>query len=207
MKVEKIHDRKINVYISFTDLKERNIDRTEFHPQNSKIQSLFLDILEEAYTQEGFDTEGYQLYVESTPLLNDGFKICITKFEDNEEFEHDSSLGYIISEINELFEKADYEIKPSNELLFRFDSLEIINPCIKLLEQFIFEETCVYILNNDYILTLLLPEYDLEIFSNIIAILSEYGQQEYYSIAYIDEHGKRILEKDALKYLEKYFKL
>ena len=41
MKVEKIHDKKIIVYISFTDLKERNIDKNEFHPQNSKIQSFF----------------------------------------------------------------------------------------------------------------------------------------------------------------------
>ncbi|HHT50537.1 MAG TPA: adaptor protein MecA [Eubacteriaceae bacterium] len=207
MKVEKIHDKKIIVYISFTDLKERNIDKNEFHPQNSKIQSLFLDILEEAYVQEGFDSEGYQLYVEAKPLLNDGFKICITKFEDEEEFEYDNSLGYVISEIDELFYKTEYEIKPNNELLFKFPSLEIIKPCIRLLKQFSFKETCLYSLNKNYILTLLLSNYNKDIISNIIAILSEYGEQEYYSIAYINEHGEKMLYKNALKLLEDYFNL
>ena len=41
MKVEKIHDKKIIVYISFTDLKERNIDKNEFHHQNSRSNLYF----------------------------------------------------------------------------------------------------------------------------------------------------------------------
>lgn len=207
MKVEKIHDKKISVYISTFDLRERNIDRIEFYPQNSKIQSLFLDILEEAYLQQGFDTEGYQLYVEATPLSNNGFKISITKFEDEEEFDDNNSSGYIISEISDYFSKTELETKISNELLFKFASIEIIEPCIILLEQYCFEETGLYKLNGEYVLTLILSSYNLDILSNIIAFLSEYGIQEFYSIAYIDEHGRRILYKDALINLRQYFNL
>lgn len=205
MKVEKIHDKKISVDISSFDLQERNIDRIEFYPQNPKIQSLFLDILEEAYLQQGFDTEGYQLYVEATPLSNNGFKISITKFEDNEEFEDDNSSGYIISEISDYFSKPEYETKISNELIFKFNSIEIVEPCIKLLEQYSFENTSLYILNGEYILALVLSYYNQDVLSQLVACLSEYGIQEFYSIAYIDEHGKRILYKDALINLKKYF--
>ena len=63
MKVEKIHDNKISVYISIKDLNERNINIFDLYPQNTKIQMLFEDILEEAYIQQGFDTEGYQLFI------------------------------------------------------------------------------------------------------------------------------------------------
>jgi adapter protein MecA 1/2 len=206
MKVEKIHDKKISVYISIFDLRERDIDRVEFYPQNSKIQSLFLDILEEAYIQQGFDTEGFQLYVEATPLSDNGFKISITKFEDDEEFEDDNTSGYIINEISEYFSKTELETKVSNELLFKFTSIEIIEPCIKLLEQYRFEETSLFKLNGDYVLTLILSSYNLDIISSITAFLSEYGSQEFYSIAFIDEHGKKILYKDALIDLKKYFK-
>lgn len=205
MKVEKIHDKKISVLISTFDLKERNIDQIELSPQSSKIQLLFLDILEEAYLQQGFDTEGYQLYVEAIPLSNSGFKINITKFIDEDEFQDHPSSGYIINEINDYFSKTELNTKMNNELIFTFYSIEMIEPCINLLEQYHFEKTHLYKFNNEYILALTLSSYSQDDFSNMVAFLSEYGTQEFYSIAYIGEHGEKILCNDALVNLKVYF--
>lgn len=205
MKVEKIHDKKISVFLSLFDLKERNIDQMELSPHSLRIQSLFLDILEEAYLQQGFDTEGHQLYVEAIPLSNSGFKINITKFIDEDEFQDHHSSGYIISEVNKYFTNTKLNLTMNNELIFKFSSIEIIEPCVNLLNQYNFEKTGLYKFDNEYILTLILSKYNQDNFSNIIAFLSEYGRQEFYSIAYIDEYGEKILTNNALIDLSKYF--
>lgn len=205
MKVEKIHDRKISVFISILDLKERNINIFEFYPQSSKVQALFLDILEEAYLQQGFETEGSQLFIETKPLPNHGLYISITKFDDEEELEGDYSSGYIIHEVEDFFSNP-VEKNIKHELVFSYPTIESIEPCIEFLTQYSFENTCLYQLEKKYILTLVLSNiYKQGVYSKIDAFLAEYGVQKSFSIAYVDEHGKKLLPHDALQGLKTYF--
>lgn len=206
MKVEKIHEKKISVFISMVDLKEKNIDILELYPQSSTMQSLFLDILEEAYLQQGFETDGHQLFVEAKPLPNHGFYISITKFNDEEELDDDYSSGYIIDSI-ENFSKVINKSK-SHELIFAFPSIESIEPCMNFLTKYSYEYTGLFQLDGKYIFAIIpSPLYEQDIYSTLTALLSEHGAEEFFSIAYVDEHGKRLLHEEALESLEKYFSI
>ena len=166
---------------------------------------LFEDILEEAYIQQGFDTEGYQLFIEAKPMPNHGFYISITKFYDEDELDEDHSFGYFISDA-ENFLITSRDSRVNNELVFSFASIEDICPCIICLENYSIEKSSLFSLNGSYILTLKISEHDHS-HSSLAACLSEHGTQEYFSHAYVDEHGKRILVKNALEGLKKYFNI
>lgn len=205
MKVEKIHDKKISVFVTILDLKERNIDIFEFYPQSSKVQALFLDILEEAYLQQGFETENSQLFIETKPIPSHGLYISVTKFDNEEELEEDYSSGYIIHKVEELFFNSTQK-NVRHELVFSYPSIESIEPCVKFLSSYCFENTSLYQLGEKYILTLVLSNvYNQRTYSKITAFLTEYGIQEFFSIAYVDEHGKTLLGNKAIEGLKKYF--
>lgn len=187
------------------DLKERNIKMSDLSPENSVIQELFLDILEEAYIQQGFEVEGYQLFVEAKPLPNYGFHISITKFEDGEELEGDYSSGYFINEIGDFYSHSiDHEMK--SELVYSFTSIDSIQPCMKVLNKYSFAETNLFQLEDKYVLSLWDLDFDQDILSIVHAYLLEHGEKEYFSIAYLKEHGKPIIENNALENLNKYYK-
>lgn len=205
MKVEKIHDNKISVFISIYDLEDRKIDIENFSPENSSVQELFLDILEEAYLQKEFDIDGYQLFVEAKLLSDNGYHICITKFYEEEDLDVDVNSGYYINKVDDFF-SIEKDKKTVDELVYSFHSIESIESILLFLNRFEYTETYLFYLNKLYYFSMKFSNPQSIILSNISAYLSEYANKEYCSIAFLREHGKSILEKNALEDLEKYFK-
>ena len=65
MKFEKLSENKIKITLTSQDLKDKNIDFHSFMSNPLEKQDLFLDILEEAEEEIGFEFKDYPVRIEA----------------------------------------------------------------------------------------------------------------------------------------------
>ena len=81
MKIEKLTEDKIRITLNLDDLKERDIDYHSFMSNSIESQSIFLDMLDTAEKEVGFDTNDCRIMIEALALKNRyvysyNYKIC-----------------------------------------------------------------------------------------------------------------------------------
>ena len=65
MKIEKITDNKIRIFLNLDDLKAKNIDLHSFMSNSIESQSLFVDMLNEAEKTVGFYAKDSKVLIEA----------------------------------------------------------------------------------------------------------------------------------------------
>ena len=65
MKIEKLTENKIRVIINNKDLQDNHIDLHTLMTKSLENQKLFLEMLQEAESQVGFNTDGCRLLIEA----------------------------------------------------------------------------------------------------------------------------------------------
>jgi len=68
MKIEKLNDNKIRVTLNLEDLTERDIDYHSFMSNSIESQSIFLDMLNTAEKEVGFNTDNCRIMIEALAL-------------------------------------------------------------------------------------------------------------------------------------------
>lgn len=84
MKIEKVNEDKIRITLNTEDLQEKNIDLHSFMANSVESQELFLDMLDEAEKEVGFDTEDYKLMIEALAVSNGTFVLTVTRLSPEE---------------------------------------------------------------------------------------------------------------------------
>ena len=82
MRIEKLNENKIRVFLNLEDLKEKNIDLHTFMSNSLETQDLFLDMLNKAESEVGFQTHNYKLVIEAL-ASSDGNFILTIKFNNH----------------------------------------------------------------------------------------------------------------------------
>lgn len=85
MKIEKLNENKIRITLNMEDLNERNIDLHSFMSNSIESQGIFLDMLDKADEEVGFNTDDCRLMIEALALKNGIFVLTITKFAHTDE--------------------------------------------------------------------------------------------------------------------------
>lgn len=81
MKIERLNENKIRVVFNNKDLEENNIDLHSFMSNSIETQTLFFNLLDEAEKTLGFNTDNYQIAVETLALSNNYFILTITRLD------------------------------------------------------------------------------------------------------------------------------
>lgn len=81
MKIEKLNDNKIRITLNMDDLNERNLDLHSFMSNSIESQDIFLDMLNKADEEVGFNTDDCRIMIEAVALNDGHFVLTITKFE------------------------------------------------------------------------------------------------------------------------------
>ena len=81
MKIEKLNENKIRITLNIEDLSNRNIDLHTFMSNSIESQDIFLDMLNKADEEVGFNTDDCRIMIEALALNNGHFILKITKFE------------------------------------------------------------------------------------------------------------------------------
>lgn len=87
MKIEKLNERQIRCTLTKEDLISRQIRLTDLAYGTEKTQKLFQEMMQQAFTECGFDTEDNPLMIEAVPLSMEAIMLIITKVENPDELD------------------------------------------------------------------------------------------------------------------------
>lgn len=225
MKIEKVNENQIRCTLSKEDLEDRQIKLSELAYGSEKAKGLFRDMIQQANHEFGFETEDAPIMVEAIPLPGDHIILQITKveyleeqddqFEEFKELEDDEELAEeeaageedAILKLSGIKE-AETDVEEPTDLvkMFEFASMDTLKRVAKVLSSYYFGTNSVYkdLHKNGYYLLLHKDGHTPEEFHKVCNMISEYGSQKKYYPAvegYLKEHGKCILNKQALQIL------
>ena len=78
MKIERLNQDKIRIFLTFDDLLERGIQKEDMWREIPKVHELFSEMMDQAYSELGFDANG-PLAVEVFALPAQGMVVIVTR--------------------------------------------------------------------------------------------------------------------------------
>lgn len=204
MRIEKINENKIRIFVSFDDLEERDIDLSSFNYNSPETQELFWDLMEQAELELGFETNESQLCIEAVTDVDQGFVITITKIDDDGDFESIQKF------IKNRYKRNDLKVKKKNNsicstvMIYNMESFDDLCAACARLKPLYLGDSSVYQCEGSYYLVLKRMD-DIEHNpAKMENILSEYGDRILnvsFFEGYLNEYGTVMLEHDAIGYL------
>ena len=182
MKIEKINDNQIRCTLTRDDLAQRQLKLSELAYGSEKAKSLFREMMQQAASEFGFESDNLPLMIEAIPTAGDSIVLNITKVD-----EPSVPPVRLFS-----FSRLDSVIHASHFLAEMYDGPNTL-----------YKDEA----ENMYILTLAQGEHPSSDFNRICNMLSEYGSPEQgggISLAFLEEHCDMILAKNAIQTLTSF---
>lgn len=207
MKIEKLNENKIRVTLNLEDLIERNIDYHSFMSNSIESQSIFLDMLNKAEKEVGFNTDDCRIMIEAIALKDGRFIFTITKYARDEINDNSSKLKP--SKKMSLHIKRKTPTPENSKAIYCFDTFEafcdfcefIKNSTYKDMIAYISENSMLYEYNSNYYLTLskidLTCNSTLFVFNAITEFSHFVSNPELYERK-ITEYGNLIMKSNAI---------
>jgi len=208
MRIERINENKIRIFISFEDLEARDIDLGSFSYNSPETQELFWDLMEQAELEFGFDTNESQLCIEAVSDMEQGFIITITKLDDDGEFESIQKF------VKNRYKRRDLKIKQktshicSSILIYNIHLFDDLCTLCKRIESIFTGESCVYTAEGEYYLVLSRVDGNVLNTHLFDCILSEYADKvdnPSFFESYLNEHARLLIPEKAVQILSQHF--
>ncbi|WP_126427357.1 genetic competence negative regulator [Brevibacillus marinus] len=197
MRVERLGQDKIRIFLTFDDLTERGIEKEDMWRDIPKVHELFNDMMEQAYHELGFEVSG-PVAVEVFALPAQGMVVIVTRGKTGSTSDKDDEYDDEIYEMEVTLEESDLIIYAFREFEHMVEAAHRINALLTN------GGTC-YHYQGKYFLVLEDVELDQEGYQRLIAILSEYGEATPTTVYVLEEYGKVVIQDDAVKEICKHF--
>jgi adapter protein MecA 1/2 len=200
MRVERLGDNKVRIFLTYEDLNERGIDRDEIWQNGRKVQELFWDMMENAYHEVGFEVAG-PIAVEAFTMPTEGVVVVVTQ------------LPSLPPEAEkEMLEEEDLEasfepIELTEAFIFVFQDFEDVVRAAHALQVYDGVEGALYHYKGRYHLFFEEEEVSEDQYDAIWSILHEFGELSATTKAMLDEYGKRVMDGNAVSTLVAHFPL
>jgi adapter protein MecA 1/2 len=202
MKIERLSQDKIRIFLTFDDLTERGIQKEDMWREIPKVHELFSEMMEQAYSELGFDVSG-PLAVEVFALPARGMVVIVTKGKMDSSNVSDKYDEHDIEEVYEM----EFTLEQTDLISYSFHELEDLLQMSKVINPHLIEGGTLYSYKNKYILQIEPIDIDEQRLQNIISILSEFGEAVSVTQAVLEEYGKVLISDDAVKVICQRFKL
>lgn len=204
MKIERLSPDKIRIFLTFDDLSERGIHKEDMWREIPKVHELFSEMMEQAYSELGFDATG-PLAVEVFALPAQGMVVIVTRGKMDASHDADAEQ----EEEEDVYE-MEVTLEQSELISYAFhdfeDLVRMANVIHPMLEG---DGGTLYAYKGKYILQLVPEESDEEKDSKydaLIAVLSEFGEATSVTSAVLEEYGKLVIANDAVQVLCTHFR-
>lgn len=197
MRVERLGQDKIRVFLSFDDLLERGIEKEDMWRDIPRVHELFNDMMEQAYDELGFEVSG-PIAVEVFALPAQGMVVVVTRGRTKQQV--------LADEEEELYE-LEVTLEGSDHLVVVFDDLEPLvqasHRVATLTEPgagrvYIYEGQYYLVLDNDI---------GTQSFDDLMAVLYEYGQSTAVTEPVLAEYGTIIFAENGFAKIRHHFAL
>lgn len=199
MKMERLSQDKIRIFLTFDDLTERGIQKDDMWREIPKVHELFSDMMDQAYTELGFDPSG-PLAVEVLALPAQGMVVIVTRSK----MDFHSSDSYD-EEVEEMYE-LEVTLEQSDQISYVFHDFEDLVRMAKVLQPMVTDGGILFSYKNKWFLQLDAVDMEESGYQAVIAVLSEYGDAASVTRAVLEEYGKTVIAADAVNVLCTHFK-
>ncbi|MFD6440362.1 genetic competence negative regulator [Peribacillus sp. NPDC060186] len=190
MKLERLTNNKIKIFLTLDDLIDRGITKEDILGNSLKVHKLFQDMVEEACEELSFKMSG-SIAIEIFSLPAQGLIIIVTKEEeelltDEEEF-------------------LDLQVKIDDfpHILYVFNEFEDIVQLSHRLSYHGLLNSTLYHYEGRYYL--LIENVKDTTYDMVISLAAEYGHASTLTLYRINEYGTCIIEKEAIHVLISHF--
>ena len=204
MKIEKLTENKIRIIVNSYDLENKNLDFKALLSRTLDSQGFFLDMLEKAKTEVGFNTDGCKILVEAFSTTDEYLIFTITKYVDKSNTQTGKRPKVKMKNLNISATKAIYKLDNFDVfcdlctyLNNNFSNITKISKCSSL-----------YLYNNNYYLLIRNNNISKDIMQNFYISMSEFLSMANLSSNFenkLFEHGKAIIKNNAILTGIKYF--
>jgi adapter protein MecA 1/2 len=194
MKIEKLNEKQIKIFLNHNDLEERNIKISELAYGSEKAQTLFKDMMEKANEECGFYVDTNRFIIEAIPSSSDSIVLIITKLSEDEDL-LDRLGAYRNIKKSEILPQPEH----SDICVYAFNTLDIISEVSKILISTYTGENALFKYKNIYYLVL--DTSSSQNINTITAILNEYGEKKNASSLskyFFIEHAETIIKDNAI---------
>ncbi|QJC51839.1 genetic competence negative regulator [Paenibacillus albicereus] len=201
MKIERLGQDKIRIFLTFDDLLERGIQKDDMWREIPKVHELFSEMMDQAYSELGFDANG-PLAVEVIAMPAQGMVVIVTRGKVNV-----SSNGRMDEdEADEEMYEMEVTLESSDTIMYSFRDFEdVISAAKQLKASGLTEEGKLYSYHGRWIIAFDTASTDAGVQNAMIAVLAEYGDATSVTSAVLDEYGKVIMPADAVRELCLHF--
>lgn len=205
MRIERISMNKIKVLVNRDDVRAWNVSLKNFTDNTPEAQELFWFALKRAERDVDFTVGKAQLLVETLATANDGFVMIISKIDDEAE------LCETIARSGKSVKMAEIKLarRPKSQPLlriFRFDSFDTLCEGISEINELYIGESRV-IKHEDGFYLEIKPQDTFGIFEieNILSEFSEKVKKPTVMQGVLEEHGRVMIDSDAVEIIMKNF--
>ncbi|MBO8163041.1 MAG: genetic competence negative regulator [Brevibacillus sp.] len=197
MRVERLGQDKIRIFLTFDDLSERGIEKEDMWRDIPKVHELFNDMMEQAYQELGFEVSG-PVAVEVFALPAQGMVVIVTRGKTGVNSEKDEEFDEDVYEMEVTLEESDL-------IIYAFRDFEHLVEAAHRINTLLTSGGTCYFYQEKYFLVLEDVDLDQDRYQRLIAILSEYGEATPTTVYVLEEYGKVVLQDDAVKEICKHF--
>ncbi|KIL34860.1 adaptor protein [Cohnella kolymensis] len=197
MRMERLSQDKIRIFLTFDDLTERGIQKEDMWREIPKVHELFSEMMDQAYSELGFDASG-PLAVEVFAMPAQGMVVIVTRGK----LERDADNT---AEDEEEVYEMEVTLEQSEAIIYRFRDIEDAIGAAKTLAGHLTEEGRMYRYQNQWILCFDPAGLESSGYHALIAVLAEYGEATSVTPAVLEEYGDLIIAADAVKVLADHF--
>ncbi|WP_256757260.1 genetic competence negative regulator [Cohnella sp. WQ 127256] len=197
MRMERLSQDKIRIFLTFDDLTERGIQKEDMWREIPKVHELFSEMMDQAYNELGFDASG-PLAVEVFAMPAQGMVVIVTRGK----LERDANSS---SEDDEEVYELEVTLEQSEAIIYRFKDIEDAIGAAKTLFGHLTDEGTMYRYQNQWVLFFDPAGMESAGYHALIAVLAEYGEATSITHAVLEEYGKVIIDKNAVKVLAENF--
>jgi adapter protein MecA 1/2 len=200
MKIERLSSDKIRIFLTFDDLTERGIQKEDMWQEIPKVHDLFTEMMDQAYTELGFDATG-PLAVEVFALPAQGMVVIVTrgKYDQHLGTMNEDDLADEIYEMEVTLEETDF-------IAYSFKDFETLIEAAHTLSQNVTEAGRLYHYRDRWVFTLDPADVDMSKHAALIAVLAEFGDATSLTEAVLDEYGKVVMAENAIQTICEHFK-
>lgn len=203
MKIERLGNDKIRIFLTFDDLSERGIQKEDMWHEIPKVHDLFTEMMDQAYSEVGFDATG-PLAVEVFALPAQGMVVIVTRGK--YDHHHHGGPSPYEDEMSEEVYEMEVTLEQSDTILYSFDDFEILIEAAHVLQHMLADAGRLYKYNRKWVLHLEPEELEEGKQAAIIAVLAEFGEATSVTPAMLEEYGDVIMADNAIGVICSYFK-
>ncbi|WP_138492981.1 genetic competence negative regulator [Paenibacillus pinistramenti] len=202
MKIERLSQDKIRIFLTFDDLSERGIQKEDMWQEIPKVQDLFTEMMDQAYNELGFDATG-PLAVEVFALPAQGMVVIVTRGK----YDRSHPLASLNEEemADDVYE-MEVTLELSDSIVYAFSDFEVLIEAAHVLNQTLTGAGRLYNYKGKWVLYLEPEDVEEAKQQLLIAVLAEYGEATSVTPAVLEEYGKVVMEEHAIRTIVTHFK-